>query len=67
MKANFDISLPSIPGKCIKFKIQDIKSAAFGVQKARFPDDKSNLVKKFVDSFHNFHQPEQNDETATQA
>lgn len=55
MKANFDISLPSIPGKCIKFKIQDIKSAAFGVQKARFPDDKSNLVKKFVDSFHNFH------------
>ena len=62
MKANFDISLPSIPGKTIKFKIQDIKSAAFGTQKARFSDDKSQLVKKFVDSFHNFHEPTKNDE-----
>ena len=55
MKANFDISLPSIPGKNIKFKIQDIKSSAFGVQKARFPDNKSLLTKKFVESFSNFH------------
>ena len=55
MKANFDISLPSIPGKGIKFKIQDIKSTAFGTQKARFPDNKSLLTKKFVESFSNFH------------
>ena len=55
MKTNFDISLPSIPGKSIKFKIQDIKAAAFGSQKARFPDNKSGLTKKFIDSFNNFH------------
>ncbi len=55
MKANFQINLPSIPGKTIKFKIQDIKTAAFGVQKARFADNKALLTKKFVDSFHNFH------------
>ena len=55
MKTNFDISLPSIPGKTIKFKIQDIKSAAFGSQKARSPDKKSALTKKFIDSFTNFH------------
>lgn len=54
MKANFEISLPSIPGKSIKFKIQDIKSAAFGVQKTRFPDNKANLTKKFIESFQNF-------------
>ena len=60
MKANFDISLPSIPGKNIKFKIQDIKSSAFGVQKARFPDNKSLLTKKFVESFSNFHEPDPN-------
>lgn len=58
MKANFDISLPSIPGKNIKFKIQDIKSTAFGTQKARFPDNKSLLTKKFVESFSNFHEPD---------
>lgn len=57
MKANFDISLPSIPGKSIKFKIQDIKSSAFGSQKSRFPDNKSLLTKKFVESFSNFHEP----------
>lgn len=55
MKANFEINLPSIPGKNIKFKIQDIKAAAFGTQKARFPDNKAILTKKFVESFHNFH------------
>jgi hypothetical protein len=55
MKTNFDISLPSIPGNVIKFKIQDIKSAAFGSQKARFADQKSILTQKFIDSFHNFH------------
>ena len=55
MKTNFDISLPSIPGKTIKFKIQDIKTAAFGSQKARFLDKKSNLTKKFIESFNNFH------------
>jgi hypothetical protein len=48
MKTNFEINLPSIPGKCIKFKIQDIKSSAFGIQKPRFPDNKSNLTKKFI-------------------
>jgi len=36
MKTNFDINIPSIPGKIIKFKIQDIKSTAFGTQKNRF-------------------------------
>lgn len=56
MKANFDISLPSIPGKNIKFKIQDIKSTVFGTQKTRFPDNKSLLTKKFVESFSNFHE-----------
>ena len=55
MKTNFDISLPSIPGKNIKFKIQDIKASAFGSQKARFPDKKSVLTKKFIESFNNFH------------
>lgn len=48
MKASFEINLPSIPGKNIKFKIQDIKSSAFGAQKARFPDNKTILTKKFV-------------------
>ena len=36
MKTNFDISLPTIPGKLMKFKIQDIKQTAFGSQKTRF-------------------------------
>jgi hypothetical protein len=67
MKANFEINLPSIPGKSIKFKIQDIKAAAFGVQKARFPDNKALLTKKFVDSFHNFHHTKRDDDTITQA
>jgi hypothetical protein len=34
--ANFEVSLPSIPGQRIKFKIQDIKSSAFGTQRTRF-------------------------------
>ena len=48
MKTNFDINLPSIPGKYIKFKIQDIKSKAFGTQGARFKDNKGALTKKFI-------------------
>jgi hypothetical protein len=48
MKPNFDISLPSIPGKTIKFKIQDIKQTAFGSQKSRFNDNKKGLTKKFI-------------------
>jgi hypothetical protein len=55
MTSNFDINIPSIPGKIIKFKIQDIKSTAFGSQKLRFIDNKSVLTKKFIDSFNNFH------------
>lgn len=48
MKTNFDITLPSIPGKMIKLKIQDMKNIAFGSQKVRFTDNKSFLTKKFV-------------------
>lgn len=48
MKTNFDINLPTIPGKSIKFKIQDIKSKAFGAQAARFKDNKGLLTKKFI-------------------
>jgi hypothetical protein len=40
MKTHFDISIPSIPGKMIKFKIQDIKTTAFGSQKNRFNENK---------------------------
>jgi hypothetical protein len=54
MKTNFDISIPSIPTKRIKFKIQDIKNTAFGSQKNRFKEDKSFLTKKFIESFNNF-------------
>ena len=56
MKPNFDISLPSIPGKSVKFKIQDIKQTSFGAQKVRFNDDKRGLTKKFIESFNNFHE-----------
>lgn len=48
MKANFDINLPSIPGKNIRFKIQDVNTAAFWTQKARFNDNKALLTKNFV-------------------
>ena len=54
MKPNFDISLPSIPGKTIKFKIQDIKQTSFGSQKSRFIENKKGLTKKFIESFNNF-------------
>ncbi len=55
MKPNFDISLPSIPGKTIKFKIQDIKQSSFGSRKPRFHENKKVLTKKFIESFGNFH------------
>jgi hypothetical protein len=48
MKTNFDISIPSIPTKSIKFKIQDIKNTAFGSQRTRFQENKAFLTKKFV-------------------
>lgn len=54
MRTNFDISIPSIPTRTIKFKIQDIKSTAFGSQRNRFIDNKSFLTKKFIESFANF-------------
>lgn len=54
MKTNFDISIPSIPTKTIKFKIQDIKNTAFGSQRNRFLENKGFLTKKFVESFSNF-------------
>lgn len=54
MKTNFDISIPSIPTRTIKFKIQDIKSTAFGSQRNRFLENKAFLTKKFVESFNNF-------------
>jgi hypothetical protein len=61
MKPNFEISLPSIPGKSIKFKIQDIKHSAFGSKKSRFTDNKKGLTKKFIDSFNNFHETKHRD------
>lgn len=54
MKTNFDINIPSIPGKIIKFKIQDIKSTAFGTQKNRFDQNKAFLTKKFYTIFSEF-------------
>lgn len=66
MKANFDINLPSIPGKNIRFKIQDVNTAAFWTQKARFNDNKALLTKNFVQSFQNFHESKRNDEIDTQ-
>jgi hypothetical protein len=54
MKNNFDINIPSIPSRGIKFKIQDIKTTAFGSQKNRFNENKSFLTKKFIESFSNF-------------
>lgn len=60
MKTNFDINIPSIPGKMIKFKIQDIKSTAFGTQKNRFDQNKTFLTNKFIQSFQNFHPKQQN-------
>ena len=67
MKTNFDINLPTIPGKLIKFKIQDIKNKAFGSQATRFKDNKTALTKKFIESFSNFHQnhPEPEDDRET--
>lgn len=59
MKNNFDISIPSIPSKTIKFKIQDIKSTAFGTQRNRFHENKAFLTKKFIDSFANFKEKHQ--------
>lgn len=56
MRPNFDISLPSIPGKTIKFKIQDIKQTSFGSKKERFNENKRGLTKKFIESFNNFHE-----------
>ncbi len=56
MKTNFDINIPSIPSNIIKFKIQDIKSTAFGSQRGRFNENKGFLTKKFIESFNNFHQ-----------
>ena len=54
MRTNFDINMPSIPTKMIKFKIQDIKNSACGSQRNRFQENKAFLTKKFVESFHNF-------------
>ena len=45
---NFEINLPTIPSKRIRFKIQDIKASAFGSEKIRFPERKSFLTKRFV-------------------
>jgi hypothetical protein len=59
MKTNFDINIPSIPSKIIKFKIQDIKSTAFGSQRGRFNENKGFLTKKFIESFNNFREKEQ--------
>jgi hypothetical protein len=36
LRSNFEVSIPSIPGRRIKYKIQDIKSSAFGSQQERF-------------------------------
>ena len=57
MSNKFDISLPSIPSKIIRFKIQDIKRPAFGSQRSRFIPQKSALTTKFINSFDNFHSP----------
>lgn len=68
MKTNFDINIPSIPSKIIKFKIQDIKSTAFGSQRGRFNENKGFLTKKFVESFNNFKEkPITTDAAETQA
>lgn len=68
MKTNFDINIPSIPSRMIKFKIQDIKSTAFGSQRNRFCENKSFLTKKFIESFNNFQQrTEKSDENPTEA
>jgi hypothetical protein len=42
----------------IKFKIQDIKSTAFGSQRNRFNENKAFLTKKFIESFNNFREKE---------
>ena len=54
MKTNFDINIPSIPSKRIKFKIQDIKTTVFGSQRNRFNENKTFLTQKFIESFNNF-------------
>lgn len=59
----FDITLPSIPGKNIKFKIQDIKSIGFSRQAPRFKEDKTFLTKRFIDSFKNFQEKNDADES----
>lgn len=66
MKTNFDINIPSIPTRMIKFKIQDIKTTAFGSQRNRFHDNKTFLTKKFIESFQNFHQPAPKDSDAAE-
>ena len=56
MKNDFDISLPSIPSKNMRFKLQAIFKPAFGSIKERFPDRKSSLTYKFISSFNNLHE-----------
>ena len=67
MRNNFDINIPSIPSRTIKFKIQDIKTTAFGSQKKRFQENKGFLTKKFIDSFNNFREKNREIEEETQA
>ncbi|CAM6002820.1 unnamed protein product [Sphagnum balticum] len=54
MQGSFAINIPSIPSKAIRFKVQDVKTRSFGSQKQRFPEDKTYLTERFVNSFSNF-------------
>jgi hypothetical protein len=45
--------LPTIPGKDLKFKIQDVRMKGFLTREARFKDDKEYLTKRFINSFAN--------------
>jgi hypothetical protein len=54
VRSNFEVSVPSIPGRRIRFKIQDIKASGFGSQQERFARNKVFLTKHFIGSFNNF-------------
>ena len=48
MLQSFDISLPSIPTKNIRFKHINEQKAAFGTERTRFPQNRTLLKKQLI-------------------
>jgi hypothetical protein len=53
--ATFKINLPSIPGKAIRLRVQDVTQKGFLGREHRFHSDKSKLTSEFTETFDNLH------------